>query len=255
MTVVSKQAESIGLVVLPMLLFCIAANAGGGFPRLIASLLVGFLCGTTLYNFVKKRSYRGFWAAEVNRWRILFTAAAVLIIPLYVQFGKISAIVVTGTAGAASLGFDLYRLLPRSRNSAFSAFITGLWKNIRTDRFSSATIFLFTALAVVLIFPKGIALLILSFLIGGSIFKDLFGARLPGHSLIGRATLKTCLSYLAGSLAAGYVVSTSLDLESLLLIVGAAATPFAVLLSADLEESFSVALLSGAVMSAFGSLA
>ena len=55
MAVVAKGAESIGLAVLPMLLFLIAADAGPGFPRLVTSLLVGFIGGTTLYNFKKKK--------------------------------------------------------------------------------------------------------------------------------------------------------------------------------------------------------
>jgi glycerol-3-phosphate acyltransferase PlsY len=60
MLAVAKGVESIGLVVLPMLLFCIAVDAGRGFPRLVTSLLAGFLCGTTLYNFIKRSFFEVF---------------------------------------------------------------------------------------------------------------------------------------------------------------------------------------------------
>jgi glycerol-3-phosphate acyltransferase PlsY len=249
MAAVAKGAESIGLAVLPMLLFCIAANAGPGFPRLVTSLLAGFLCGTTLYNFIKKKLFRDFLMAGANPWGILFRTAAVVVILLYVLYGKTSAIAATAAAGLASFGFDLYRLYSRGRANALPAFLARLWKDVPTDGFSSVTILLVSSLSAVLIFPRDIALLVLSFLIGGSLFEDIFGARSPGNRSNDRPTLKSCLSYLAGSLATGYVVSTLLDLESLLLVFGAVATPIAVLISPDRQGSFAVALLSGAVMS------
>jgi glycerol-3-phosphate acyltransferase PlsY len=254
MAAVAKGAESIGLAVLPVLLFFVAAGAGRGFPRLATILLAGFLCGTTLYNFMKKKLFRGFLAAGVNPWRILLRAAAVPIIFLYILSGKTSAIVICAAAGLASLGFDLYRLNLRGGDNALPAFMNHLCKDAPADRFSSVTIFLFSSLSAVLIFPSHIALLILSFLIGGGAYKDFFGAKSPASGMIHRATLRSCLSYLAGSLAAGYVLSTLLDWESLLPVFGATATPIALLISADRQESLSVTLLSGAAMSTVGLL-
>jgi hypothetical protein len=173
-----------------------------------------------------------------------------LLILLYILLGKITVVVVAASAGIASFGFDLYRLYPRNRD--ISAFATRLCKSNRADGFSSATILLFSALSVILVFPRDIALLILSFLVGGGVFRGVFTSGTAGNRLLSRVFLKICLSYFAGALAAGYVVTTLLDLESLLLFLGAAATPIAVLLSGDLEASFPVAVLSGAVMSALG---
>jgi glycerol-3-phosphate acyltransferase PlsY len=249
---VAQGVESIGLAVLPMLLFCIAVEAGRGFPRLVTILLAGFLCGTTLYNFIKKKLFRGFLATGANPWGILFRAAAVIVILLYVLSGKTSAIVTAASAGLASFVFDLYRLYFGGRDNAWPAFMTHLWKDAPTNRFSSVTILFVSSLSAVLIFPRDIALLVLSFLIGGSLFEDIFGVRSSGNGRIDRTTLKSCLSYLAGSLAAGYVVSTLLDLESLLLVFGALATPIAILISPDRRESFAVALLSGAMMAIIG---
>lgn len=247
---VARGGEFIGLIVLPMLLFSISANVRRSFPYMIVTLLSGFLCGTTAYNFIKKKLYKKFTAPQVAWRKILVRVAATPIVFFYVFFGKTFVIVITGITVILSLGFDLYRILPQGRESTLFKFLPHLVEENRPDRFSSITIFLITAFSVVLIFPTDIALLSLSFLIGGGVFAFILGVKFGRNRLIGCITLEMCFSYLAGSLAGGYVVATLLDLDFRLSMIGAVVTFPALLLSTNIDDNFSVGILSGAAMSA-----
>ncbi|MEW5814404.1 MAG: glycerol-3-phosphate acyltransferase [Spirochaetota bacterium] len=248
---VLKSGESVGIIILPLFLLFVLIYMEGDFPFLIVSFLTAFLFGVTLYNFIKKRRYLKGNQIKTAWWATASRLSASLIIPFYAIFGRTPALTITGIAVVIFGGFDIFRLV-RQKNGGkvISQYVQIIFSGNKRHRFALLSLFFVAAFAIILIFPKDIALLSLSFLIGGGIFAHVLGLRFGKNRLIRGISVEECLAYFAGSLAAGYIVSTLSHINLLLLITGAVASALAELLAAVFDDNLPAGILSGAAMSA-----
>ncbi len=251
LTYVARIGEFIGLIVLPILFYTILFYGGKEFPSLFAASLVVFLLGVNIYNIIRKRMYVIHPDIEIKWWRVWIRPAAVLFIVLYLIFGKTTILLIVGMVTLVFLIADVSRLVHRDVNRVLVKNLKYIFKKSEAKKFSSMTFFLIASFAVLLIFPPDIAFLSLSFLIFGDLFSKIFGLRFGKKKLIGRRTLEGTLSYFTGSLASGYIISTILGIDLVIVFAGAITAALAELFSLGLDDNFSVGIISSVVMFAF----
>ncbi len=247
---VTRIGEFVGLVVLPLIFYTTLFFGGIEFPSLVVIFLAIFLLGVNIYNIARKGMYVIHPDIEVKWWRVWIRPAASLFMLFYLLFGKGTVLFIVAGVAGIFLALDISRLMHNRVNRFFVKDLKYIFKKSEARKFSSMTLFLIASFAVLFIFPRDIAFLSLSFLIFGDMFSKIFGLRFGRKKLIAKRTLEGTLSYFSGSLVAGYIVSTLLGVNILMMIIGALAASLAELLSIAIDDNFSVGIISGIVMSA-----
>ena len=98
-----------------------------------------------------------------------------------------------------------------------------------------------------LLFNKDIAIISLTFLIFGDIFSKLFGLAFGRHKIFNK-TLEGTLAYCGCVLIVGFILYHSLDIPWAILVIGGITAPLVELFSFNLNDNFTVSLISGTVM-------
>ncbi|MHA1376050.1 MAG: glycerol-3-phosphate acyltransferase [Promethearchaeota archaeon] len=120
-------------------------------------------------------------------------------------------------------------------------------KKGETMKFSSNSIYMIAFFITVLVFPREIAFSATIFLIFGDIFRKIFGLGFGHHKLLDK-TVEGTLAYAGCVCLCGYVVYTLLGISPVILIFGGIAAPITELLSIEMNENFTVPIISGTVM-------
>ncbi|MHA1823369.1 MAG: hypothetical protein ACTSXM_05865, partial [Promethearchaeota archaeon] len=85
------------------------------------------------------------------------------------------------------------------------------------------------------------------FLIFGDIFRKIFGLGF-GHRKLLDKTVEGTLAYVGCVCLCGYLLYTLLGISPVILIFGGIAAPITELLSIEMNDNFTVPIISGAVM-------
>jgi glycerol-3-phosphate acyltransferase PlsY len=109
------------------------------------------------------------------------------------------------------------------------------------------TIFLVATFISILLFEKNIAITALTFLIFGDIFSKIFGLAFGRHKIF-QKTLEGTLAYLGCVLICGFVLYNILEINLYILLIGGIAAPLVELFSFQLNDNFTVSLISGSIM-------
>jgi len=249
---ITGQGEIIGLFVLPPFIYFIFRNYS-------FNLLTGFTAGIISYIlFIGIRNIRRNSLMElapeaksrIKFWRSALRPGATLFAVFYLEFGKELALVVVGTVTIFFLAVDLVRLAHAGINVFVFKNLAVFFKEKEQKSFSSMTLFLIASTLSILLFEASVAVAAIVFLTFGDLFAKFFGLQYGRRRIFGK-TLEGTLAYFSFCLVAGSILSDYVVLSPGIILVGAASAAMTELAPTGMDDNLSVALISGAVMSAW----
>jgi glycerol-3-phosphate acyltransferase PlsY len=180
-------------------------------------------------------------------WRVASRPFAFLFIFFYMIFTQMVALLIIGIVAIVFIALDITRILNKQTNELLTVKIKSIFRKGEEKKFSSMTIFLVATFITILLFEKNVAITALTFLIFGDIFSKIFGLAFGRHKIFDK-TLEGTLAYFGCVLICGFILYNILEIHLLVLIVGGIAAPLVELFSFQLNDNFTVSLISGSVM-------
>jgi dolichol kinase len=241
----SRSAGLTGLVAFPFLCVLSLLEPGFDVPGLLLS--GSSLCGFALSvrAAVAGRVFVLDGRIEMKWWRVIARPFALLFIPIGLRFGRPALLFLLAGLAVVLIGMDLFRMLSRYQ-------LRQLFKRKESKRFSSMTTFMVAVFVIFLVFPDSAAYLGLAFITIGDIFGKLIGIRFGRRALVRDRTLEGSLAFLAGSFMAGWVIYTILPVPLYAVISGPPFASAVELFSMDLDDNFTVGILTCAFLYALG---
>ncbi|NHJ21547.1 MAG: hypothetical protein EAX91_11430 [Candidatus Lokiarchaeota archaeon] len=180
-------------------------------------------------------------------WRVATRPFAFLFIFFYLLSTKIVALLIIGVVAIVFIAVDITRFLNKQTNELLTVKVKSIFRKGEEKKFSSMTIFLVATFITLLLFDKDIAVTALTFLIFGDIFSKIFGLAFGKHKIF-QKTLEGTLAYFGCVLICGFVLYNTLGVPLLILLIGGITAPLVELFSFQLNDNFTVSLISGSVM-------
>ena len=246
------KSDLIAFFTLPFILFWVLFYTYKNFDLtiLFITLIILFLFALNVFNYV-----RGDWRfnikpkikKEFSRWRVILRPAAVVFPILYFFIDKRMVLIFVGIIALISIIIDISRLSSHKLNEIFYKSTVEIFKEKEHKKISSMTIFLVASFLTFLLFEKDIAILAITFLIFGDFTAKFFGLQF-GRINIFRRTLEGSLSYFLICFLFGLLLSNFLNLQLLLIFLGAFSAAIAELVPLGVDDNFTVPIISGAVM-------
>jgi len=246
---VTDLAEIVGLFALPVFILLFLAETQINPTTIFASIIMFQMFIITLYN-VRKFDLlvlKPKAAKDIKFWRTILRPLAVIFPILYLNIDQKIVLIIIGSIGIVFLIADIVRLLHSGTNIFLFRNATILFKEKETHNFSSMTQFLVASFLLVLLFPKGIAILAMVFLIFGDIFAKIIGLQY-GKIRIFKKTLEGSAAYFFGSIIFGIIFLRFFDVPVWIFLAGALAATLTELFPVGIDDNFSVGLISASVM-------
>ena len=174
---------------------------------------------------------------EMKWWRVIARPFALLFIPIDLLFGRTPLLLLIGGLGIVVIGTDIFRLFSRHQ-------LQQLFKKKEIKRFSSITSFLVAIFIIFLVFPAAIPYLGLAFITIGDMFSKIIGIKFGKVKLFRNRTLEGSLGFLAGSFMSGWVIYSLLPVPLYAAIAGPLFAAAAELFSMDLDDNFTVGVIT-----------
>jgi dolichol kinase len=211
---------------------------------IVLSFLVGFVTYSAVLN--KKFPLEGkiFKADWIRMGLRLLTIFFLL---FYDLWGKAISLVIIIIFGALFILIDMFRIIRGKEDDKTPPEKRGLYRKGETKKFSSISIYIVAFFISILVFPREIAFTATVYLIFGDIFGKIFGLGFGKHKLLNK-TIEGTLAYAGCMCLCGYILFTLLDIHPIILILGGIAAPITELLSLEMNDNFTVSLISGTVM-------
>ncbi|MFX0026109.1 MAG: glycerol-3-phosphate acyltransferase [Candidatus Hermodarchaeota archaeon] len=245
---VTKIGELIGLTVVPVLVYALFIYYPEVEHTVFLTIILTYIILIGLYNTISKKKMTikddNF---KIHWWRTATRPFAILFILFYIFYSQTLALIIIGIVGLCFIFLDIIRFMHRQTNVVLTTKVKALFRKQEEKKFSSMTLFLVAAFICILLFAKDIALTSLTFLIFGDIFSKLFGLAFGRHKIFNK-TLEGTLAYSGCVLIVGFVLYTSLNIPWQLLVIGGITAPLVELFSFNLNDNFTVSLISGTVM-------
>ncbi len=245
---VAKHGEVISVIVLPVLSYAILIHAPDDDFNLYLVLIAVYIMSVGIYNIVTRKLlvisdavFLFYW------WRVVLRPVAVLFILYYVHYSRKATLLLIGAVSFIFLYLDFVRLRSKRINQELITKVQPLFKIKEQGRLSSMSFFMVAAFLTVLFFDKMIAIASLMFLIFGDLFAKIFGLAYGKHRLFHK-TIEGSLAYFASALIGIYILTTAMQAPLPLLVVGAIAATIVESLPLRIDDNFSVAIVSGTVM-------
>jgi len=197
-----------------------------------------FLLVSIFLTAVKHGVFRLERTAEIKIWRLAVRPLALLFIPIDLFFGRMTLLLLMGAVALIFLATDLIRLVTKWK-------LHHLFKLSESGRFSSMSLFLVSVFLTFLVFPDRIPYLALVFVTIGDLGGKLFGLKYGRHRLFKSRTLEGSLGFISLSLLSSYVLLLLVGVPLLSVLLGSIFAAVVELFSEDLDDNFTVGLLSG----------
>jgi dolichol kinase len=191
----------------------------------------------------KKRIFLTDRAIELKWWRIIARPFALLFIPINIYIGHQFLLYLLGILSVIFIVTDLFRLFTGKH-------LTALYKKKETRRFSSMTSFVAAVFILFLLFRDYVACLCLIFILFGDMAGKFAGIRFGRIKIIQERTFEGSLGFLTGSLYAGFIMCSVLNIGFAYLMIGAVFATLTELFSFDLDDNFTVGILTGVCLEA-----
>ena len=180
-------------------------------------------------------------------WRVATRPFAFLFIFFYILFSQMIALLIIGIVAIVFIVLDITRFFNKQTNELLTVKVKSIFRKGEEKKFSSMTIFLVAAFITLLLFHWDIAVTALTFLIFGDIFSKIFGLAFGKHKIF-QKTLEGTLAYFGCVLICSFVLYNILEVPLLILLIGGITAPLVELFSFQLNDNFTVSLISGSVM-------
>lgn len=245
---VTKTGELVGITVIPIFVYALFVYYPEVQYTIYLTIILTYIVSIQLYNIIIKKkmtiqdeNFKAHW------WRTATRPFAVLFIIFYVFYSQTLALIIIGIVGLCFIFLDIIRFIHRQTNVVLTTRVKALFRKHEEKKFSSMTLFLVAAFISILLFNKDIAIISLTFLIFGDIFSKLFGLAFGRHKIFNK-TLEGTLAYCGCVLIAGFILYTTLNIPWPILVIGGITAPLVELFSFNLNDNFTVSLISGTVM-------
>jgi glycerol-3-phosphate acyltransferase PlsY len=249
---IGKKGEIVGSVILPSFgIFILVFSPHSEYKFFILSIIIYIL----FIEFLNIRKRKLFSArttkakAELN-WRLYLRPLAVLLIVNYLKTDKRETLILIGGIVIFFLLLDLIRLFSKKINIFVFKNIKNLYKSREYKKFSSITLFLFATFLTILLFDKAISVLAVSYLIFGDFFSKFFGIHF-GRKKIFDKTFEGSLAHFNACLISGYVFLHFVSVPIYVFLTGAFVATISEVLPLNVNDNFSVPLLSASSMYVF----
>lgn len=245
---VTKTGIIVAIIVLGLIGYAAFIYYPGNPFNLFFLILVVYDISVSLFDTIKGKvikiddeNFNAHW------WRVATRPFAFLFIFFYMIFTQIVALLVIGIVAIVFIALDITRFLNKQTNELLTVKIKSIFRKNEAKKFSSMTIFLVATFISILLFEKNIAITALTFLIFGDIFSKIFGLAFGRHKIF-QKTLEGTLAYFGCVLICGFVLYTILDIPLFIILIGGIAAPLIELFSFQLNDNFTVSLISGSIM-------
>ncbi len=192
------------------------------------------------------------------KWELLrkFIHLWVLAIPIgYLSLPQSKVILILAPLTAAFILFDILKSISaRFRNWTRKNLGFIFRGHERRGGFSGSSYILFGALFSVIVFPKIIAILVITFSVAGDLAAALAGKVFGQHKLIGKATIEGSIAFFAASLIATSFYPATLASSyppgtlSWMRLVGASFATFIEMLPLKIDDNLTIPVLTGTVL-------
>lgn len=243
-----SPAEIVGAFSLPAFTLLFLTKTKLNPTTIFMGLLLVQMLIVTLYNVKKFEIFKNApeTMKEIRFWRTFLRPLAIVLPILYLYFDKRFILIFVGSIALAFLLLDITRLLSRRAN-LFLFKTPVIFKQKEKQTFSSISLFLVAIFLSFLVFPKGIGILAVSFLIFGDVFAKIIGMMF-GRVRIFKKTLEGSIAYFLAGIIFGLVFLPYIEANLRMLLVGALAAAVVELIPWGIDDNISVALISGATM-------
>ena len=185
-----------------------------------------------------------------HKWRIVLRFGTVIFLFFYEFISLEISLLCISIFAALFIALDFKRLIRdfgKNKGVETTSKVDVLYREKERRKFSSISVYLIAYFITLVIFPKNIAITATVFLIFGDTFGKFFGLAFGKHKILDK-TLEGSLAYLGVMLISGYLLYEFLDISPIVLILGGLSAPITELLTLDMNDNFTVPLISGAVM-------
>jgi len=245
---VTKTGIIVAIIVLSLLGYAVFIYYPENPYNLFFWIVVAYDVSVSFYDMIKGKvikiedeTFKSHW------WRVATRPFAFLFIFFYIISNQIVALLIIGIVAIVFIVLDITRFLNKQTNELFTVRFKSIFRKNESKKFSSMTIFLVATFISILLFEKNIAITALTFLIFGDIFSKIFGLAFGRHKIF-QKTLEGTLAFFGCTLICGFVLYNILDIPLFILIIGGITAPLVELFSFQLNDNFTVSLISGAVM-------
>lgn len=244
----TSPAEIVGAFALPAFIVLFLTHATVKPTTIFLGILLAQMWIVTLYNVKKFQIFQKSPEVfkEIKFWRTFLRPLAVIFPIAYLYFDKRLVLIVVGSIALAPLLLDILRLLSRKTN-LFLYRTPLIFKQKEAHTFSSITLFLVAIFLSILLFPKGIAILAVTFLIFGDLCGKIIGM-MYGKIHIYKKTLEGSTAYFLAAVIVGLAFQPFIGITLMMLLVGALAATLTELIPWGIDDNISVAIISGAAM-------
>lgn len=242
-----SPAEIVGAFTLPAFIILFLSYAELNLTTVFIGVLLFQMWIVTLYNVKKFRLFKTTpkIARELKFWRTVLRPLAIIFPLLYLYLDRRFILIFIGSVAMAFLLLDIVRLLSEKTNLwLFKSF---LFKHKERRNFSSMSLFLVSIFLAILLFPKGIAILAVTFLIFGDVFAKTIGMMF-GKTRIFRKSIEGSTAYFLAAIIFGLVFLPYTGLSIIVLIVGALTAAIVEMMPLGVDDNLTVAVIAGAVM-------
>jgi glycerol-3-phosphate acyltransferase PlsY len=184
-----------------------------------------------------------------HKWRIALRFGTIIFLFFYVFISRTVALICISLFALLFIVLDLLRLRKEySRESEDEKSKTDILYRVKEKKkFSSISVYIVAYFITIVIFPKEIAIVAATFLIFGDTSSKFFGLAFGKHKILNK-TVEGTLAYFGVVLISGYLLYEFLDISLWVIILGGISAPITELLTLDMNDNFTVPIISGAVM-------
>jgi glycerol-3-phosphate acyltransferase PlsY len=249
-TYISKTGSLLPMIVLPVLGYGVFVFYSTNPYNLYFWIILAHITAIGAYNVFSRKSIKiddeNF---KLHWWRVAIRPFAILFVIFYIYYPQNVVLVIIGIVALCFILLDVFRFLNKQTNKLLTEKVKALFRKSEVRAFSSMTLFLVSAFIAILVFEKEIAITALTFLVFGDIFSKIFGLAFGRHKLLhDTKSVEGTLAYVGCVIIIIFILSTTLNISIWILIVGGIVAPLVELFSFNLNDNFTVSLISGSVM-------
>jgi len=245
---ISKSGSLLPIILFPLLGFSVFILYSTSGFNLFFVIILFHITTIGMYKVITEKKLVITDEAFISHWwRVAIRPVSLLFLLFYFIFSKTVALVLIGIVCLCFVLLDMSRLFSRQTNELFTVKIKKIFRKGEEKHFSSMTIFLISTFIAVLLFEIEIAIVSLVFLVFGDMFGKIFGLAYGRHKILDK-TLEGTLAHLGAVILFGYILYNTLDISLVVLIVGGITSPIAELLPIEVNDNFTIPIMSGTVM-------
>lgn len=226
------------------LYLAIILPVSSGLVALAPTVVALYIVAESLYAIVRQAVFSFSEDSEIKLWRIIARPFALIFVLIDVLASRRALLIVIGVVALAFIVMDFVRL-------AAKAELRGMFKKKERNRFSSMTLFLVSIFLAFLLFPATVPYVSLVCITFGDFFSKMIGIRYGTRKLYKSRTLEGSIGFLAGSLVFGSICAAALAIPLVYVVIGSCIAATVELFSESVDDNFSVAIVTGGVLSAF----